>query len=168
MARHFPLGSRYFACAAFVLSWMLIHFELKLSPLVGQCVGLPLVLGFQLFVARRPIWKLWAFDSPDFHLRRPFLILAVVLLVFACILVSLASGSVLASTNQRLGLCALVAFGVWPTAYALQEQSQSNLRRALPWIIAVILFGVIWRVGWTVASVLSAPPGFPFRAWRIC
>ena len=148
---------RYVACAAFVLGWMVIHFELKLSPLAGQYVGLPLILGFQLAIARRPIWQLWAFDTARFRLRKPYVILAIVLLALASILVTFASNRVLANTSQRLGLCALVALGVWPASYALQEQDQANLRRALPWVVAVISFGVIWRVAWTMASVLQPP-----------
>jgi hypothetical protein len=159
----FPLPFRYFVCAAFVLFWMLVHFELKLSPLAGQYVGLPLILGFQLAIARRRFWNLWAFDALRFRLRKPYLILAVALLAFAVILVSFASTRVLAGTGQRFELCTLVAFGVWPASFALQEQDKANLRRALPWMVAAIGFGVIWRVAWTMASVMR-PPHFSF--WR--
>lgn len=152
-----PFVFRYFVCAAFVLFWMAVHFELKLSPLTGQYIGLPLILGFQLAIARRPFWNLWAFDASRLRLRKPYVILAVALLALAGILVSFASNRVLGGLEQRFGLCTLVAFGVWPASFAIQEQSRANLRRALPWIVAAIGFGLIWRVAWAIASVTQHP-----------
>ena len=136
---------------------MFIQFEFKLSTSVSQFVGVPLILGFQLTIARRPIWQLWAFDASRFHLRKPYVILAAVLLTLSGVLVAFVSNRVLPGTAPRLEVFALVALGVWPAAYALQEQDRAQLRRALPWVIAVLSFWVIWRASWTVASVLKPP-----------
>lgn len=139
---------RYLECTAFVLLWMACEYYLRLSPIAGQLVGIPLVAGFQLLIARRPLVQLWARDATSFRIDRQTLSIAGCLALACGVLLLLGSGEPSPGLNPRLPLFLLVLAGALPAAIALREQRFSALRRALPTILAAAAFRVVWHAMW--------------------
>jgi hypothetical protein len=139
---------RYAECTAFVLFWIACGFYLRLSPIAFQLLGLPLIAGFQLAIARRPLAQLWVRGAEKFHLDRRTLAVAGVLFLVCFVLLFSGRGRV-AAPNVRWQFSLLLAAAALPAAFALRRQRASDLRRALPFIVAALLLRVAWRVGWT-------------------
>ena len=151
---------RYLECAAFVVLWMMCGFYLHLSPIAYQLLGLPLIAGFQLAIAGRPLAQLWARDAERFRLDRRTLALAGILAVACAALLLLGRAGRVARGSERLMVFWPLCVAAIPAAFALRQQRAADLRRAL----AVIVFAVVIRVAWQVTSAtydgtLTFPPG---------
>jgi hypothetical protein len=64
-------------------AWIAISLILQLSANIHLLLGIPLVLGFQLFVRRRPITDLWVRDAPGVPIDRKTIAIGIVLVLLA-------------------------------------------------------------------------------------
>ena len=138
---------RYLGCAAFVLLWMACGFYFHLSPIAYPLLGLPLIAGFQLAIARRPLAQLWARDAEQFRVDGQTLALAVGLLAMCVALLVLGRGRLAMSKDAPWALVLLAAAAI-PAAFALRHQRAEKLRFALPIIAIAIVIRLGWRIAW--------------------
>jgi hypothetical protein len=142
------IARAYIECAAFVLLWLAAEFFLRLTPLQGQFLGLPLILLFQRCVARRPLHQLWAFDAATFKIDRRIAGIAVGLAVACVSLLWLGRGHRAAGLEPRWGLGMVAVAGCLPAAFALGQQSSLALRRAFWLAVVAGAVRVVWSVAW--------------------
>jgi hypothetical protein len=71
----------HWQAAALVAVWMGLGWLLHLDPNQYLFLGVPLAAGFQLFVRRQPLVRLWVRDASSFSLTRSTVVLALVLMV---------------------------------------------------------------------------------------
>jgi len=154
MNQEIILIRRYFECAAFVLLWMAGEHYLRLSPIVSQLLGIPLIVLFQLAVARRPLQQIWAFDLDKFRIDRKTVIIAGGLAAGCGALLWLGSGHHAAGLEPRLMFFWLVVASAIPAALALREQRLAEFGRALPWLLAAAILRVVWHFVWQGGPVL--------------
>lgn len=138
---------RYAECAAFVLFWMAAGFYFRLGSIAFQLLGIPLVVAFQWFIARRSLAQLWVRDAADFRLDRRTVALALALGGLSLTLLLLQFGRV-SQPKDKTALLLVLATSVLPAAYAWRHQSLALLRRAWPIIAAAIGFRLLWYAGW--------------------
>jgi hypothetical protein len=148
MRDHKTLLRRYFECTAFVLLWMAAEHYFRLKPLTSQLLGIPLIAAFQLLVARRPLQQLWAFDATTFQLDRRTLAIAGGLVLACGALLWGGSGHAAAGLNERAKFFLLILASAIPAAFALRHQAAAALRRALPLLLAALVFRVGWHAFW--------------------
>jgi len=158
---------RYLECTGLVLLWMAGGFYFHLGPVAYQALGLPLIVGFQLVIARRPLHQLWARDAPSFRLDRGTLVLAGILMIACAALLLLGRAGRVARGSERLIIVWPLCAAAIPAAFALRQQRAADLRRALAVIAAAVIIRVAWVVvAWapTWAGALTFPaaklPGF--------
>jgi hypothetical protein len=72
---------RYCHALLFVGLWVGLGIVLKLDPNAYLLAGVPLTIGFQLLVRRRPLSAMWVRQAPPFRLGRLGALLAVGLLI---------------------------------------------------------------------------------------
>lgn len=145
------LVRRYFECTAFVLLWLAAEFHLGLTPLQSQFLGIPLIALFQIFVARRTIPQLWAFDATTFRLTRRALGIAAALALGCGALLWLGSGTPAPGLGNRWAIGAMAAVASIPAGFALSQQRVHALRRVFGWVIAAAIVRVAWHA-------VMAPP----------
>jgi membrane protease YdiL (CAAX protease family) len=148
---------RYGECAGFVLLWMAIEHGFHLNPIPGQLIGIPLMCGFQLLVARRPIAQLWAFDAGRFRLDRRTLGVAAALVAVCGGLLAVSRWPA-PGRDGRWELLALVVASALPAAFALRAQTAANLRRAVPFLLGALALRVAWYVAWRPGHVVPLVP----------
>jgi hypothetical protein len=142
---------RYIDCAGFVLVWMACGWFLNLGGTGYLLLGVPLIVIFQLLVARRPLHLLWVRDAKSFRLSPNVLLIALALLILPLLAFFF--------RVRHYGIMSLViAIGTIPCSFALCHQSAARLRRALP------IAGLAIAVGCAVFASFSAwdgrSPGF--------
>lgn len=142
------LARRYLECAAFVLLWVAAGFYFKLGLIAFQLLGLPLMVAFQLTVARRPLAQLWAQDADSFRLDRRTWVIAGGLFFVCAALFFARRGRVAATTDVQMQFAGLLLASILPAAFALRRQSAAALRRALGPLAIAVLFRVGWQVAW--------------------
>jgi hypothetical protein len=128
---------RYIECFVFVAAWMAFGWIFHPSVLVYQMFGIPLLVLFQLVVARRSLSQLWVRKSEVFRLDRAGAVLSAVLmlpLVFAAVKHR--------DSWEQMFFYILAAIGAVPAAFALRHQHVKQLRAALPTFAAVV--GIGW------------------------
>ena len=112
---------------AVVMAYVGAGIAFGLNPIAYLLLGVPLTIGFQVLVARRPIRSLWVVDAQSFRIDRVGLIIALALALVA------------GATLVRPGLASdgwIVAYGVvamagaFPAAFALRKMD-GVARRAL-------------------------------------
>jgi membrane protease YdiL (CAAX protease family) len=114
-------------------------FRLNASQTTHQIyllLGIPLVILFQLAVARRPLRRLWVRESSAFRLDRTGGVLAVVLISLPAVLTLMSRRSPVMTASF---LCSVI--GAVPAAFALRRQSAHGLRRALGVFGAAVVIG---------------------------
>lgn len=169
MDRELNLLRRYAECAAFVLLWMAIEHYLHLSPIVGQMMGIPLTAAFQLWVSRRPLQQLWAFDAEKFRLDGKTLAIAGALVAACGALLWFGRGHDAPALNPRLKFFYLIVAAAIPAALALRAQRAAAFRRALPWLLAAAAVRVGWYAAWHDGAVLvPAAKLFDFATTWVC
>jgi len=127
---------RYIECTIFVLVWVACGCLFRPSLNVYQFLGIPLLVFFQIVIARRPLSQLWVRDAGAF--QRNHVVAAV-----GAILVLAAVGALVkqpSSGTQMLGFIFVIA-GVFPAAFALRWQRGKPFRQALPAFAAAIAIG---------------------------
>ena len=135
-----PGARKYIEVLIFVVVWMAAGWIFHLDVNAYLLLGVPLVVLFQLFVARRPLRNLWVRDATTFRLGLVGIVLAALLI--------LAPGYdlVVVALPKRLWvvalwlLCALA--GAVFAAFALRHQQASATRRGLRGFIAALLIGI--------------------------
>jgi membrane protease YdiL (CAAX protease family) len=129
----------------FVALWAGLGELLDMSPNVYLLFGIPLTLGFQLYVARRPLHEMWVRHAPAFHLSRRDLIVAGFLAVVPVIVLI---SDVSNSAGAAIYLWDLVAVaGAVPAAWALRQFVPSTRRYLLFCLGTAGVIGVFWMVG---------------------
>jgi hypothetical protein len=156
--------SRYAVVAAFVGAWMAIGWVLDLGAVPYLLVGIPLTLGFQVLVARRPIVSLWVVDARSFRLDRAGVVIALglaALPMYATVL-GLTGGRVLDVAYGLVGV-----LGAVPAAFALRamdRRARTALLRSLltAGVVASLLFLAdrLVRVGPAVTDPLGGIQAF--------
>lgn len=160
---------RYLECALFVAIWMACGwwFHLNASRTTHQIyllLGIPLVILFQLAVARRPLRQLWVRESGTFRLDRMGGVLAVVLMLLPVVLTLMNRRSPVLTLSF---LCSVI--GAVPAAFALRRQNARSLRRALPCFGAAVVIGAAIFVAFAVRdgrSFLFSFDKFPLFAMQ--
>jgi len=132
---------RYTVCAIFIAVWMICGWCLPQGTDIYLFLGIPLVMVFQLVIARRPIQQLWVRDGGAFRLDRIGVGLAAVLMLVPA--VNLMKNW--HSLKIELGfVCALI--GAIPAAFALRRQTKEGIRRGLLSFVAVIVLSFSYSV----------------------
>jgi len=142
--------SRYVAVVGFVGLWMGIGILLKLDANQYLLVGVPLTIGFQGLVARKPIRALWVRSSPPLRLTRGWL--------GATAAIGLLPAVELASGGWKAGpvivgwlVCAML--GAPAAAYAIQNANRRVAHSAKP-AVQIFFFISLLLI---VTAVLSRP-----------
>src|SRR6478672_766046 len=152
-----PTARRYTEVLVFVVVWMAAGWIFHLDTNAYLLLGVPLVVLFQLFIARRPLRNLWVRDATTFRLGLIGIVLAALLILapgYDLFYVALPTKSwVVASWF----LCAM-AGGVF-AAFALSRQRVSAARQGLPSFIAALLIGIATTA--TIAISTHHSIGFP-------
>lgn len=120
-------------------------------------LGLPLLLLFQLFVARQPLRHLWVQGAGSFPLNFRFLVIALVLL--AVPLLNIFYGS-----RDYGAMHITIVLGAFPCAFALSQQRLAALLKALPLFAVSVAVGCAIFAGfalWRGGSVLFVPGKVP-------
>jgi membrane protease YdiL (CAAX protease family) len=142
---------RALGAGAFVLVWMVCGFAAHLSANAYLLLGVPLVLVFQRFVARRPLRALWvrAAPPPTANASGWTIVVAVALVPLWQLGSALVSG--LGGDIVAWDVCALG--GSLGVAYACLHQSRSGLRAAIPFAALALFCGIFTMAG---AAIITA------------
>ena len=152
-----PAARKYTEVLIFVVVWMAAGWIFHLDVNAYLLLGVPLVVLFQLFIARRPLRNLWVRDATTFRLGLVGIVLAALLILapgYDLFFVALPTKSwVVASWF----LCAMA--GAVFAAFALSRQRASAARQGLPSFIAALLIGICITA--TIAITNHRSIGFP-------
>jgi membrane protease YdiL (CAAX protease family) len=150
-------GRRYLVVFAFVAGWIVAGIALRLSANAYLLVGVPLLLVFQLGVARRPLAELW-FKRPSgaplpgwgWPIAAAFMILPVYTLMHGWPRLDWAA---------RLWMVCAAA-GAIPLAYSLARFSRPALRPLLLCLATAGVLGTLTMVGGALAhhQMLTSGP----------
>lgn len=130
---------------AFVALSIALGEALDMNPNVYLVVNIPLVVAFQLLVARRPVRALWLRDAPRFALGRREMILAALLAIVPLVILvdDLAAGNGLPVVLWDLATIA----GAIPAAWALGHFTRLTSRQLLLCLATAGPIGLFWTVG---------------------
>lgn len=134
---------RYLEVAVFVVGWMAIGTFFHLGSGVYQAIGVAMMIGFQRFVARRPLAQLWVRTAPAFQFDRWTVGLIVVLIGAVGATLLLRSAQFAGPAKGGMMFLFLAAATV-PAAFALRHTTVTGLIRALPSIVLGKLAGWAW------------------------
>jgi hypothetical protein len=152
------LGARrYIEVLIFVVVWMAAGWIFHLDTNAYLLLGIPLVVLFQLFIARRPLRNLWVRDATAFRLGLTGIVLAALLILapgYDLFFVALPKKSWVVTSWF---LCAMA--GAVFAAFALSRQRACAARQALPSFVAALLIGI--GITATIAIVTHHSIGFP-------
>jgi membrane protease YdiL (CAAX protease family) len=133
------IDRRYFYCAVFVAVWMACGWFFRLSVNGYQLLGVPLVLFYQLIVARRPIPQLWVRDTKHFRIDWKGCVIAVGLAWVPCFVFWRAFTAGRSPATLLLVFCAIA--GAVPAAFALRRQRLKLIFSGLPGFAIAIAIG---------------------------
>lgn len=145
---------RFVVITAVVELWIGGGLLLNLGAVPYLLAGIPLTLGFQVFMSRRPIRSLWVLDGRPFRIDRRGIVVAVglaLLPLYAAIL-AIANGRIL---DVAYALAALA--GAPLAAFALRAMD-SVARREL--VRSILTAGTVGAVLFLLNTILSRGPGF--------
>jgi membrane protease YdiL (CAAX protease family) len=129
----------------FVAVWVAIGELLDMNPNVYLVFGVPLTIGFQLYVARRPLHEMWVRAAPAFQLsRRDLMVAAVLAIVPVIVLISDLRDS--AGVPFYLWDLVTIAAAV-PCAWALRQFVPRTRRYLLFCLATAGTLGIFWTVG---------------------
>ncbi len=135
-----PSARKYIEVLIFVVVWMAAGWIFHLDANAYLLLGVPLVVLFQLFIARRPLRNLWVRDTTTFQLGLIEVVLAALLILapaYDLFFVALPKKEWVVV----LWLICAMAGAVF-AAFALSRQRGSAARQALPSFLAAVLIGV--------------------------
>jgi membrane protease YdiL (CAAX protease family) len=129
----------------FVAVWVAIGELFDLNPNTYLVLGVPLMLAFQLYVARRPVHEMWVRHAPAFELTQRDLIWAAALAIVPVI-------TLVSDISDGRGL----PFYLWglvtiaatvPCAWALRQFVPLTRRYLLFCLGTAGVIGIFWMVG---------------------
>jgi membrane protease YdiL (CAAX protease family) len=134
---------RYTICAVFIVAWMACGWCLPHGTDLYLFLGIPLVVIFQLGIARRPLRQLWVRDGGGgaFRLDRTGVILAVGLILVSALNLMKNWHSWKIELGFVFGIV-----GAIPAAFALRRQTKEGLRRGLPSFAAAIVLSLVYSM----------------------
>jgi membrane protease YdiL (CAAX protease family) len=130
---------------AFVAIWVGLGELLDMNPNIYLVFGIPLTAGFQLYVARRPIHKLWVGHATRFELSREDLLLAALLAVVPVIVLVIDISKDHGLPVYLWDLAAIA--GTVPAAWALRKFVPLTRRYLLLCLATAGPIGLFWLVG---------------------
>jgi membrane protease YdiL (CAAX protease family) len=141
----------------FVALWMAAGYLVPRDPNLYLLIGIPLTLGFQRFVRRRPVRELWVRDTPAFGLDRKGRVLAGVLLLAPTAL--MVQALVVGQWVGAAWLAAAVA-GAVAAAWALRQLRRAEVASWARWVLLITAIGMV-ALGVTLvpAAVAAGWPG---------
>jgi membrane protease YdiL (CAAX protease family) len=74
----------YMQCILFVGIWITLGFVLNLDPNSYLLIGIPMMIAFQLFVRKKPVYQLWVRDGSSFQLDKLGILIAGCLMIYPC------------------------------------------------------------------------------------
>jgi hypothetical protein len=124
-------------------AWIAISLIFQLSANLHLLLGIPLVLGFQLFVRRRPIADLWVRDAPRVPIDRKTIAIGIilVLLAYPALTTQVAAGAPAWYMPFAIGLYTAGAVGATYAARALRVD-----RRTWVYIGVATGLGLAWML----------------------
>jgi membrane protease YdiL (CAAX protease family) len=155
--------NRWLIVVALVAAWMLCGFVGKLSADAYLLFGIPLVAGFQLAVARRPLRSMWLRAAPPFRLGARGIALTVFLAIAPVCGLAASLGAHRGAVVAAWYLCAIA--GCAAVAYAWINQPRTALWPALGFAGLALLCGLLTmgtaaiatgRTPWIVATRLPS------------
>ncbi len=148
------MTARWLIVVAFVAVWMLCGFVGKLSANAYLLLGIPLVVGFQLAVAHRPLQSMWLRAAPPFRFGARGIALTGILAIAPVY-------GVIASLNEHQDavvatwyVCATV--GSAAVAYAWVSRPPTTLRPALGFAGLALFCGLLVMAAGAIAT--GRPP----------
>jgi len=132
---------------------MAIGYFFQLGGGAYLLLGVPLLLVFQLLVARRPLRVLWVQGAGSFPLDFRFLAMALALLVVPLL-------NIFFGIRDYGAMHLIIVLGAFPCAFALSQQRFSAVLKALPLFVLSIAIGCAIFAGfsiWHGNSVLFSP-----------
>lgn len=135
---------RLFEGVGFVATWVALGFLLPGNSDVYLLVGIPLTIGFQVLVRRRPLRELWVRDGSGFRLDRRGLLLATLLAIVPATFGFLA---LRAGDWPRMGWHAAAVAGAVAAAYAVRSTSAVAVLRSAALAIAIGVGGNLVVLG---------------------
>ena len=122
------LAVRAAIAASTVAGYVAIGLTMRMDPTAYLLVGIPIMIGFQRLIAKRPIRALWLADAPPFRLDRRGILLAIALeLVPVFLLIAGVLTRDLWSSAYALAAIA----GAPVAAYALRAVNRATVRSLL-------------------------------------
>jgi membrane protease YdiL (CAAX protease family) len=138
------LGARYLVVLSVVGAWMLLGFWLHLSGNAYLLAGVPILLAFQVLVARRPIGELWFRGPAPAPMPRWCWAVAAAFLAFP--VYSLVHLWARSGWDERLWhVCA--AAGAFPLGFSFGRISLGTLRVLAMCLATAGLLGVLFVLG---------------------
>ncbi|MEJ0000440.1 MAG: CPBP family glutamic-type intramembrane protease [Verrucomicrobiota bacterium] len=122
---------------AVVMTWLLLGLLLRLDPNSYLLAGIPLLVIFQLAIARRPLAQLWLRDAPAFELSPGGWVVAALFMIYPAL--SLVEDWRLGSWPVRIWEITATA-GAVPLAFAL---SHANRRTWMNLLWCFLIAGTI-------------------------
>ena len=139
-------SARILVAGAVVLFWVLLGHDLHLDPNSYLLVGIPLLVVFQLFVARRPITELWLKHQPAFRLSKLGWVAAVVAMIYPAY--SLIEGWRVAGLPERIWFIA-ATLGAIPLGFAVGHAPRKT------WLVLLVCFAIAGTLGCAEMAVGS-------------
>ncbi|HSK96983.1 MAG TPA: hypothetical protein VK891_10235, partial [Euzebyales bacterium] len=148
------------SAVAFVAVWIALGYLLPADPNLYLLVGIPLTLGFQVLVRRRPIRELWVRGTSAFTLDRTGRVLAGVLLIAPGVMLVQA---LVARQWVIAGWMAAAVAGAAPAAWAMRQARRDDLRSWTRWVLLITAIGMVTLIALLVPQAAAA--GWPGTAW---
>jgi hypothetical protein len=162
--RDVPRALRFAVGTATVALWVAIGWGARLDANAFLLVGVPLTVGFQLLVARRPLHALWVRDATTFRLDRAAAAIAVTLAVVPAIaLVRLLGASGFDAVRVGWYLCALV--GAVAAGFAFRALDRASWRALVACLVVAGGVGILIMVATWRARGAPAPAGVARGLW---
>jgi membrane protease YdiL (CAAX protease family) len=134
---HSP-ARHYVEVAAFVAAWMIFGWWASLDANAYLLLGVPLVLLFQHFVARRPLAALWVRSADRISLSSRDVVVACLLMILPAWMLVTESLPAQDLTVTLWYACAVA--GALGVAFSVREQQRKAVLRALPYALAAVLW----------------------------
>ncbi len=150
--------------AAFIGVWILCGYWAALDANQYLLLGVPLLVLFQRYVARRPLAALWVRGAVRVRLSRRAIAIAALLTIapgYALFHDAVPAGAVVVAMWLACAIAGAIGVG-----FAVQRQRADSFRRALPYVLYALLAGVTiitmatWSLPATSMSIASRSLAF--------
>lgn len=163
-SRDLSRALRFVVAAATVALWVAIGWGARLDANAFLLVGVPITVGFQRLVARRPLHALWVRDATAFRLDRAAVVIAIALAIAPAI----ALGRMLGASDfdpVRVGwyLCAIAGAGA--AGFAFRALDRAALRAVVGCLVVAGGIGILLMVAAWHARGMPRPVGVGHGLW---